>query len=353
MVAMRWLRTIAVGLLALALFAGGLHADKIRLTGTLRDFQDSHPDYENTYNGRYPLIQGMVKPELGEARKPVLNIGQGGCKVIHAESLKDLSNVVLELSDGTEYKYDELNVGREARFSVPAEHAGTTIVGAWVKAGPNHSGDGPGYGEYFESEYGGDLTETHDVQNDSETITVTFICEDVIPDQWRIESEDSFNQWFRNKDVNQSVPHTIALDNNSEQPGGIYRFQRSKHNDQSFFPLDGRLYGNQGRSHNYHFTFELHTTFKYTDPSTRDYDLTFDFSGDDDVWVFINGQLVVDLGGVHAEKWGMVNVDSMADTLGLEHGKEYPLDFFFAERHTVESNFTIETTIQFEPAAYD
>ena len=248
---MRCTRTLTIGSLALGILAGAAHADEIKLTGTLRDFQDSHSDFENTYNGEYPLIQGMVKSQLGEDGLPVLNA-------------------------------------------------------------------------------------------------------DYLDPQWRIESEASFNQWFRNVDgVNRSVPLTIRLSNGQVEPGGVYRFQRSKHNEQSFFPLDGRLFGNEGRSHNYHFTYNIHSQFQYTDPAIRDYDLTFDFSGDDDVWVFINDQLVVDLGGVHPEKWGMVNIDSMASELGLEPGQTYDFDFFFAERHTVESNFTIETTIQFLPNQYD
>ncbi|HEY0133643.1 MAG TPA: fibro-slime domain-containing protein, partial [Nannocystis sp.] len=68
---------------------------------------------------------------------------------------------------------------------------------------------------------------------------------------------------------------------------------------------------------------------------------TFTFTGDDDVWVFINKKLVIDLGGVHGNTGGNVALD----TLGLSMGNTYTLDVFHAERHTVQSNFRIDTTI--------
>ena len=58
-------------------------------------------------------------------------------------STKDLSNVVLVLSDGTHVKHEGLS-GHERTFTAPA---GTTIVAAYVKSGANHSDDGPGYGQ--------------------------------------------------------------------------------------------------------------------------------------------------------------------------------------------------------------
>ena len=58
-------------------------------------------------------------------------------------STKDLSNVVLQLSDGTEVKHEGLN-GSTRTFTAPD---GTTIIAVFIKSGANHSDAGPGYGE--------------------------------------------------------------------------------------------------------------------------------------------------------------------------------------------------------------
>ena len=81
-------------------------------------------------------------------------------------------------------------------------------------------------------------------------------------------------------------------------------------------------------NHNFLFTSEVRLTFKYYGGET------FTFQGDDDVWVFINDQLAVDIGGVHGEVSRSVNLDS----LGLSVGGIYEMDIFHAERCARLSN---------------
>jgi len=61
--------------------------------------------------------------------------------------------------------------------------------------------------------------------------------------------------------------------------------------------------------------------------------------------VFINRQLAINLGGVHAMEMGTVTLDYAAAALGLLKGERYQLDIFFAERHTSQSTFRIRTSI--------
>ncbi|GBG34825.1 Protein psiG, partial [Hondaea fermentalgiana] len=87
------------------------------------------------------------------------------------------------------------------------------------------------------------------------------------------------------------------------------------------------------------YTTEIQTYFEYRGGER------FRFDGDDDVWVFINDYLVVDLGGYHPSRTGYVDVDDIKDQANLTLGETYSFSMFHAERHTDESNFKITTTL--------
>ncbi len=111
-----------------------------------------------------------------------------------------------------------------------------------------------------------------------------------------------------------------------------------QYDNQNFFLLDGKGFGAEGKNHNFSFTMELHWRF-VMEPG-----LHFQFTGDDDVWGFIDNKQVIDVGGRHNPLSGAVNVD----TLGLVDGKEYSFDFFYCERHTNSATIRIISNI-FKP----
>ncbi|MBN1759402.1 MAG: fibro-slime domain-containing protein [Chitinispirillaceae bacterium] len=157
---------------------------------------------------------------------------------------------------------------------------------------------------------------------------------------------DNFN-WFTTETVTGQYTNAkcydLELKKNSD---GLFEYDTG-----FFFPADGFHYlddnntvpnprydtgvDDSGSEHNYYFTVEVDAQFKYLRGQT------FYFRGDDDVWVFINNQLVVDLGGIHNPMEGSVNLD----TLGLTAGHTYDFKMFFCERNMPGSSFRILTSI--------
>ncbi|MCX5658329.1 MAG: fibro-slime domain-containing protein [Planctomycetota bacterium] len=169
----------------------------------------------------------------------------------------------------------------------------------------------------------------------------------------------NFAKWYNNDStVNTALTDKITL---AETTPGVFLYDSS-----SFFPIDGRGYGDTVREknflpsaqpplflsaavavsnevHNWHFTMEMHTQFAYTGQGT------FNYRGDDDLWVFIDHKLVIDLGGVHNPLSATFNTSTLTDVDGnpinLVSGQSYAFDLFFAERHRNASNFRMETSL--------
>ena len=166
-------------------------------------------------------------------------------------------------------------------------------------------------------------------------------------DSGGISSASSFSQWYRDvPGVNMSKPVTLTLKRQENTNNYVFddRSDPLYSTRGGFFPVNNELFGNsRNDTKNFHFTFELATEFVYR-PGTNQ---TFTFIGDDDVWVFINDQLVIDLGGVHSAINQTVYLDRLTNM--VPDGKN-ELRIFHAERHRTQSNFRIETTINLKNA---
>jgi fibro-slime domain-containing protein len=180
---------------------------------------------------------------------------------------------------------------------------------------------------------------------------------------------------YENKVFDSTLTFThIYNRTNNPRDLGVYEYDNKR-----FFPLDGKGFesivasgGNghlvnanntiaQGRiagrdwaengkpgdrnnpvsAHNFSYTMELSWEFTMRD------NLTFAFRGDDDVWVFINGQLVsaFDLGGIHNPFTDSLNLENLRSSHGLSNGNKYIMKMFYCERHSNGSSIRMRTNL--------
>jgi fibro-slime domain-containing protein len=185
-----------------------------------------------------------------------------------------------------------------------------------------------------------------------------------------IESKATFAEWYRSTaGVNHATASKLALWKSKGSYVNRYgangeQWQPDVDGNPLFFPVDGDSFtpaselaaaqvpafydpdlpydvdqNGKQRLHNFSFTSEVRYWFKYESGNT--YQL--DFVGDDDVWVFINKKLAVDLGGLHSPASGSITLDTTtASKLGnLKSGNVYEVAVFQAERHTTASSYKL------------
>ena len=147
--------------------------------------------------------------------------------------------------------------------------------------------------------------------------------------------KDNFDQWYRDVDgINIHIDVSVPLTPDPARSGVFV------YDNDAFFPIDKMGWPDPYADHNHDFTAEMHFTFPYRGGEV------FNFRGDDDVFVFINGRLAINLGGIHIAEMGSVDLDARAAELGITPGSTYEMAVFYADRHCCDSTFHIETTLQ-------
>jgi fibro-slime domain-containing protein len=275
----------------------------LRVPAVFRDFADSDPDF---HVGCGNHVAGITRSELDRDGKPVLASGDAAC-IRSAESFARW------------YRDDDaLHVGTLTLFR--------TEDGAFVN---RHGANGEpwlGKRRFDNVQYGG--------PGGSGCAMCSGTCFDpCVP--WNNQSACCAEE---SQEAFDGTPLFFPLDDApSARKDTRYRAKISEQYGHDGWPWEDSIVPGAG-AHDFGFTTEVVHWFVF-DPAQA---ARLDFTGDDDLWVFVNGKLAVDLGGPHVPMDGSVTLDaSAAARFGLEAGAVYPIHVFHAERKPEGSSFRL------------
>ena len=291
-----------------------------------REFDQALSDYYENAGAPYPLYTGHFQPAGGTDFSQIAD-------TLNLFGYKDNFNHFMAINNA-QYNDDFTNENNHIHYAYQGLVKDTTSTGKADGAPLLNGTTSPTVEPHFNKEFLlGENSKKAKLGDVYDNVAFPFtkkqiFDEDQGVDYWCFDSKDTTLYLKQNSEQNSDSKYFLQSANNRGSSKNVSAIQGSQ-DTYGYFPFNETATSGAFSTYNYGFGTKLQMDFTLTDDGMVEADkadgrqkktnIKFFFSGDDDVWVFIDGQLALDVGGAHGEVSGLLEFGETETTEGKKN----------------------------------
>ena len=293
---------------------------------TFREFDQALSDYYQVAGAQYPIYTGHFQPADGPEFRQIADT----LNLFGYDNENNKFNHFMAINN-SQRNDDYTNGSDHINYAYQGLVADTTsngnADGALLLNGTTTPTVEPHFNKEFllgENSKNAKLGEVYENVKFPFTKKENLFNDDTGVDYWYFNSKDTTLYLKQDSGQNSDSKYFLQSTNNRGSSENV-NASSDKQGQYGYFPFNETATGGVASTYNYGFGTKLQMDFTLTDDGMVETNkigkdgkkektnIKFFFSGDDDVWVFIDGQLVLDVGGAHGKVSGLLEFGETKD----------------------------------------
>ena len=294
-----------------------------------REFDQALSDYYRDANAQYPIYTGHFQPEGGPVFSQIAD-------TLNLFGYKDNFNRFMAINN-SQRNDNNTNGNNHIYYAYQGLVADTTSTGN-ADGAPLLNGTTSAVEPHFNKDFllgknskNAKLGEVYENVKFPFTKKENLFNDDTGVDYWYFDSQDTTLYLKQDSGQNSDSKYFLQKSTEDKKKNSVNVNASSGSQGQNgYFPFNETATSGVASTYNYGFGTKLQMDFTLTDDGkvetkkivngkTEKTSIKFFFSGDDDVWVFIDGKLALDVGGAHGKVSGLLEFGETDTTEGKKN----------------------------------